>query len=81
MEQTTSTFNRSFFDTLTFVPTTKVECIIGGHHTTLVQHVDEVTFTCQRWQFITTSYYIPRTIIPSQSSIVVGYYVFKPIPL
>jgi hypothetical protein len=74
MEWTTSTFNRSSFDTLTFVPTTKVECTIGGHHTTPIQHVDEVTFTCQRWQFITTSYYIPRTTIPSQSSIIVGYY-------
>ncbi len=77
MERTTSTFNQSSFDTPTFVPTTKVEHTIGGHHTTLVQHVDEITFTCQRWQFITTGYYILRTTIPSQSSFVVRYYVFK----
>ncbi len=48
-------------------------------NTKLVRRADEVTFAGRRWQFATPNYYIPKTIAPFRSTLVVGYYTSKPI--
>jgi hypothetical protein len=49
----------------------------GGQNIALVQHANEITFAAQGWQSATPNYYIPRTIILSQSILVGGYYTSK----
>jgi hypothetical protein len=51
----------------------------GEQNTKPIRHANEVTFVGHRWQFATPDYYIPRTITPFQSTLVVGYYTSKPI--
>jgi hypothetical protein len=48
-------------------------------NTELVRHVNEVTFARHRWQFATPDYYIPKANVPFRSTLIVGYYTFKPI--
>ncbi len=51
----------------------------NGQNTSPIQHANEVTYIEQRWQFVTPNYYIPKVIIPSRSTLIVGYYTFEPI--
>jgi hypothetical protein len=50
-------------------------------NTTPIWHANEITSTTQKWQSTTPSYYIPKAIVPSRSTLVVGYYTFEPIPV
>jgi hypothetical protein len=54
---------------------------LGGQNIELVRHADEVTSIGQRWQSTTSDYYIPITTMPSQSTLVVGYYTLKLVPI
>ncbi len=45
-----------------------------GQNTEPIWHANEVFSARQRWQSLTPNYYIPRAIVPSQSTLVIGYY-------
>jgi hypothetical protein len=47
--------------------------------TILVRHANEITFVAQRWQFATPSYYIPKVVVPFQSTLIVRYNTFEPV--
>ncbi len=46
-----------------------------------VRHADERTSAKQKWQYMTPGYYIPKTNMPFQSTLVVGYYISKLVPV
>lgn len=52
---------------------------LGGQHIAFVQNVDEVFTVRQRWQFAILDYYIPKAIVPFQSTPITKYYTSKPI--
>ncbi len=52
---------------------------LDGQNIAHVWHVDQITFVGQKWQFVMPSYYIPKAIVPTWSTPVVGYYTSEPV--
>jgi hypothetical protein len=45
---------------------------LDGQNNKPIQHADEITSARQKWQFATPSYYIPKAIVPSRLTLIVG---------
>ncbi len=50
---------------------------LGEQNIELIRHANDVTFTCQKWQFATLGYYIPKAIVAFQLAPVIGYLTFE----
>jgi hypothetical protein len=60
------------FDTRKIVPIMKDECTIEWTKYHTYSLANKVTSTTKRWQFVTPGYYIPKAIVPSQLTLIVG---------